>query len=68
MSQSDTGTLGRRTKRTLYSLATSVRLMVGYEIQRELEEAQTEESELEQIGMQMERYLRGHKLGRSIIY
>ncbi len=56
-----TGTL--RTKRILYSLENSQRLMVGHEIQRELEDAQTEESELEQIGKQMEKFLRGNKLG-----
>ena len=61
---SDTDHVDAKTPRThskFYTLATSMRLMVGYEIQRELEEMETEEQELESRGVTMERNLRNRQ-------
>ncbi len=52
---SRTGT-GRR--RQLYPLATSMRLLVAHEVQRELEDVQREEEELQEEGREMENTLR----------
>ena len=48
----------RRKKTTLYSLVTSVQLMLGHSLQQELGEAETQEAELEEVGREMEGTLR----------
>ena len=51
----------KRTRERYYTLATSMRLIVGHEIQREYEEMEDEEQQLESRGVQMERSLRNRQ-------
>ncbi len=53
---------------TLYKYSRSLQLMMAFEIQRGLEEVETEEQELEERGLEVEKHLRDPGPGLSCCF